>query len=190
MFNWDGCPAGLFDMYMEVGQVIPGETLPDGSVLVEIWVGDCFTQSHCRPELESVVRRPVYGIYKQILKFCGERKAVLVFQCDDRPGVIGGDTENWSVAIYLLLRALKKTGKLSGSILFTRKTEGDIRSRDLTHSIYPHEQEHYDALYQSLDILVTCQPNRFAPPENRKVFCRNEALLRNLPFLPEPNSVL
>ena len=188
MFNWDGCPAGLFDIYMEVGRVAPGSTLPDGSVIVEIWTGSCFTRSSCRPELESVVRRPVYGIYKQILKFCGDGNAVVVFQCDDRPGPIGGDTENWSVAIYLLLQALKKAGKLSGSVLFTGKTEADIRSRDLTDSPYPHEQENYDALYQSLDILVTRQPNRYAASEDRRVFCRNEALLQSLPFFPNPDS--
>ena len=190
MFNWDGCPIRMFDVYMEVGQVRPGDMLADGSVIVEVWVGSCFPQTHTRAELESVVRRPIYGIYKQILKFCGDRKAVLVFQCDDHPGIIDGDTENWSIAIYLLLEALEKAGKLSGSVLFTRKSIADIHSRSSEDFLYLGDRENYEALYRTLDILITRQPNRYVSSENREIFCRNEALLQNLPFIPDAESPL
>lgn len=158
MFDWEGCPLGLFDLYMEVGDV-KAEAAGDGSVGIEIWIGSCRAKEFTRPECAEIRRRPIYGVMKQILKLSGEREVRLVFLCDDIESW-GNDTENQSGAIYLLLRELKKLGKPIHTTLYTRKSRAQIALRSESFGSSRDKTE-YDGLYEILDVLVTEQANPY-----------------------------
>lgn len=162
MFNWEGCPIGLFDMYMEVLEVKAVET-PENAVCIEVWFRDKYTGG------TPPVRRPIYGIMKQILKLCGDRQAILLFMCEDPVSRYCIDAESWSSAIYLLLRELHCLGKVRASALFTHKSPAQIQQRREGFFRTDRDREEYLALYDILDVLVACQPNRYAPADNRQI---------------------
>lgn len=190
MFDWSGCPTGLFDLYMEVGAVQPAGVSTDACEYLEIWIGDSFAKDPVRPECDNIRRRPIYGILKQILKLCGEKKAGLIFMCDDLPSRYGSDSTSWSSAIYLLLRELQKTDKLGPSILFSRNTLSQILQQGSKPTLAEKDRTEYQALYELLDVLVTQQANRYSDPAHRTVIAYQEACLPELDWLLNVNSAV
>lgn len=178
MINWEGCPSGLFDVHMEVGEVKPLET-GDGQVWIEVWIGSTFAKERARSECQNVRRRPIYGVMKRILALCPEGKASLIFQCDD-PDSWGNDTENQSCALFLLLRELERLGKLEKAVMFTRKTREQIQQRSGGFE-KERDKAEYDGLYEMLDILVTRQANRYSG--SGTVIAKDKALLSGLGWL-------
>ena len=158
MFDWEGCPLSLFDLYMGVGDV-KAEAAGDGSVRIEIWIGSSMAKEFSRPECAQIRRRPIYGVMKQILKLSGEREARLVFLCDDIESW-GNDTENQSIGIYLLLRELKKLGKPIHTTLYTRKSRAQIAQCSESFGS-SRDRAEYDGLYEILDELITEQANPY-----------------------------
>lgn len=171
MSQWDGCPAALFDLYMEVGEIrLIGET---DCACIEVWISSCFARGALRQECAQIRRRSIWGILKQILKLADGRQVCLVFQCDDESSW-GNDTENWSSAIWPLLRELQSRGKLVCSILFTRKTGDEIRQRSGSSFHRERDRDDYIALYRNLHILVTGRANRYADSAGSTVYCASE----------------
>lgn len=178
MINWEGCPIGLFDLYMEVGEVKTVEA-GDKRVWIEVWIGSSFAKECSRSECKNIRRRPIFSVMKQILKLSGNGKAGLIFQCDD-PDSWGNDTENQSGAIFLLLRELKLLGKLGPVLMFTRKSREQIRQRSSGFQSQRDKAE-YDGLYEMLDVLVTRQANRYSG--SGIVIAKDKGLLSGLSWL-------
>lgn len=176
MFNWDGCPVGLFDMYTEVGDVKDCQKQAEDLCCVELWVCSDFRNSPLRPECRNIVRRPVYGILKQIVKLSAGRKICLLIQCDEAEGW-GNDTTNWASAIYPLLRELQKYQQFFCSVLFTRRSLAQIQENCATMRFRSdREKREYAALFETVDVLVTRQANLYADPAQRSIRFRDAAL--------------
>ena len=104
MFNREGSPAGLFDMYIEVGDVKKSKFESNNSVFIEIWIVSHFARNCIREECRQPVRRPIYDVLQQIKEMCGEKPANILFMCDDTQN----DTILWAEAILLLQQELEK----------------------------------------------------------------------------------
>ncbi|MBE6957660.1 MAG: hypothetical protein E7447_00715 [Ruminococcaceae bacterium] len=124
MYDWSGCPAGFFDLYMETGQVkkVPTASEP---VLVEVWVASTFAASAVQEECKEASRRPIYDVLKQIRGLCGDQPACVIFLSDDGRN----DAVAWSAAVTLLIKQLKKEKLLACSVLYA--ATGDEITREL-----------------------------------------------------------
>jgi len=186
MSLWDGCPASLFDLYIEVGEIKPISRSDCDCSYVDVWIGSSVGNASFRQECANVQRRPIWTVFKQILKLSKNKEVCLVFMCDDIADW-GNDTEEWSRSIYLLLEELKNRKKLAGSVLFTRKTGEQIRQRSQSSDFRREkDRNEYIALYKTLDVLVTQQANRYASAEKRSVFYASEEAGVRLSWLLDP----
>ena len=175
MFQWDGCPLDLFDIYLEVGEVKVRRKQGKELIGIELWIGSCFRNPPVRPEFARIVRRPVYGILKQIRKLSENRQICLLIMCDDTEGW-GNDTTNWSGALFLLMRELKKYSCFRYAVMFTRKSWEQIQEGGSVERFRSESaRREYLALYDALDVLVTRQANLYSCPDNRKLWFRDAA---------------
>lgn len=188
MFHWEGCPSILFDLYMEVGDVTARAPENEDTVYIEVWVGSSFSKNHIRSQCRDIRRRPVYGIMKQILKLCGNKKAGLIFMADDE-NQWNIDAESWSGSIFPLLSELQKLDKLHCSILYTRKSFDFILQKKQGQFRRERDKAEYNGLFEMLDILVTGQANPYAPAESRTVHARADSSQDGLDWLPESQNV-
>lgn len=72
----------------------PAGAETEDCVYLEIWVGSSFSKEHIRPECEDIRRRPIYGILKQILKLCAQKRAGLGWLLDEAPQEINNHRRN------------------------------------------------------------------------------------------------
>lgn len=175
MFNWEGCPIGLFDLYMDVAAVKVAESGED-FVCIELWIPDRYAETH-RPECEGVARRPIYGVVRQLRKLSAGKGIFLLIMGDDIPSRHRIDPESWFGALSPLLKELKNSGDLKGCALFTSKSRDEILLRRCGDFRTEKDQDTYNALFDRLDILVTGQPNRYVSPKNREITGISPALL-------------
>ena len=121
MFDWFGCPAGLFDLYMEVGSVQQSRVTSEQCTYIEVWVTSTFSRNCVREECRQPVRRPIYGVLKQIRELCAGKPACMIFLCDDRHD----DAIRWMPAIDLLLKQMREEDLLKHTLLYTLETDGE-----------------------------------------------------------------
>ncbi|MBQ2265864.1 MAG: hypothetical protein II342_00540, partial [Clostridia bacterium] len=88
MFNWDSCPIDLFDLYIEVGEVKKSKTEYDGCVCIELWIKSTFSNTCVREECKNPIRRPVFGVLKQIRKLCDDKPVCLMIMGDDNSNAV------------------------------------------------------------------------------------------------------
>ena len=112
MYDWNGCPAGWFDLYMEVGEVRKVPVASD--FVVEIWVASTFGRNMVREECKNRSRRPIYDVLKQIRGLCEDKPMGVIFLSDDGRN----DAVAWSAAVTLLIRQLKEEALLAYSVLY------------------------------------------------------------------------
>lgn len=183
MFNWDGVPMDMFDVYMEVGDVkaLPAEG--KDYVPIEVWVSCCSAREYIRPECRDIRRRPVYGVLKQILKLSGDKQALLIFQCDES-GIPGSDTVGQSITLYLLLRELLKLNKVKYSIAYTGYYREQVTA--LFQSRFRREQNRLNCMnfYRCLDVLVLSQYNSYAHSPGPKILTGTEEIRNALGLFP------
>ena len=155
MYDWSGCPAGWFDLYMEVGAVrkVPVES----DFVVEIWVASTFGRNTVREECKDRSRRPIYDVLKQIRSLCENEPAGVLFLSDDGRN----DAVAWSAAVTLLIRQLKKEKLSAYTVLYT-----------------PDEAEITGELKNLSDVVVCGQSN---PYQTGKIY----TIKSKLPRLPD-----
>ena len=154
MFNWDDCPLKLFDQYIEVEDVRLSDVQSEELAFVEVWISSFF---NCKKadDCKEPVRRPIYGVVKQIKKLCGTKGAMIAVMCDE--GSV--DTSEWGVAVCLLLEQLKEEGLLKYSILFTKKNEAEIEAIKTKRWQTERNRELFCALTDMLDVTVYQRAN-------------------------------
>ena len=151
MFNWDGCPSELFDKYIEVGEVKETSVKSEDSVFIELWVSSVFSNDCHRIECKSPVRRPIYGVYKQIRKICGDKSVCMIIMSDD----VCDDTMNWGISLSLLLQQLKKENILKHSLLYTKKSKDEVEQIEQTKKWQnDREKKTFLSLFDMLDAVV------------------------------------
>lgn len=162
MFRWEGCPLELYDVYMEVGEVKESDVKSEECCYIEVWLSSFFVKNPVRKPCVASVRRPVYGIIKQIRKLCGTKPACLILMCDD----LSDDTLLWGVAISLLLRHLAP----AYALLCVKKTEAETESfvRNLNCRSFK-DKETFQNLPTLPDAIVYGCPNRYADRTNASV---------------------
>jgi len=170
MFDWTGVPIGLFDVYMEVGEIKALKSAGTDYVPIEVWIGCCSSKNRIRPECRDIRRRPVYGVMKQILRLCGEKQALLIFQCDES-GDPGSDTTGQSGTIFLLLRELRRLGKVKNAVVYT----GYFREQD---------RENHIELYRAIDVLILSQYHAHWNSPGRRILSGREQILQCLELMP------
>ena len=156
MFCWDNCPPELFDLYIEVGEVKESEVKDKDCVYIEVWLASFFNTGAVRQECARPVRRPIYGVIKQIRKLSGGRPVCLILMCDDNRD----DTLLWAVAIRLLLKYLQP----SCSLLYIRKTRQE--TEEFVRNLHVRREEDRK-VFQNLETFTTATlyscPNRYTP---------------------------
>lgn len=185
MLQLDGCPLSLYGMYLESGDIKRRGKQDGGLCVIELWVGAYFAKGHVRPECGKIQRRSLYEILKQILKLGGSKKFCLAIMCDDAESW-GNDTADWSTAIFPLLQELRACENFSCAVLFTRKSYEQLQERGSTMR-FRNEQEKrsYEALYETVDVLVTGQANCYCTSDQREVRFRDENLYGQVRHLLE-----
>ena len=173
MFNWDGCPQGLFDRYIEVGEVKKSKFQTEDYVFIEIWVTSSFASNCIREECRESARRPIYGVLKQIKEMCGERPGVILFMCDD----MQNDTILWTEAILLLHRELKNRNIVKHSVLFARD------SKEETENFVKNACWHSDKTKEKAlrlpkipDAVIYGRANCYVKSENAYVYSKTSEL--------------
>ena len=168
MFDWNGCPVGLFDMYMEVGEVKEAKIKAEECIFVEVWVTSTFARQCVRTESKHPARRAIYDVLKQIRALCGNKPACIILMCDDKRD----DTILWGGAILLLLNALAKENRLKYAILFARGSEEDTDSLVQTTTWNTEKEE----LLLLLDAVVYGQANYYVKQENPHIRSHHDKL--------------
>lgn len=183
MFDWTGVPMEMFDVYMEVGNVKALNAESSDYVPIEVWIGCCSSRNRVRPECRDIRRRPVYGVMKQILKFCGDRQALLIFQCDES-GDPGSDTSAQSGTICLLLRELKKLNKVKHTVIysgyFREQVIRDMKSRFFRE----RDRENHMDLYRMIDVLVLSRYHAYYHAPGSRILSGREQILTCLELMP------
>lgn len=153
MSIWDNCPLELFDLYLEVRDVKPAAYRCDECVFVELWVASFFWAGK---DNADIVRRPIYGICKQIRKICGSKPACVVIMSKE------GDLDpvRWGPALWLLLNQLQKENALQYAMLYTVSTPAKVRELS-TSKAWRQEQDaqRFQKLLETLDVIIYGQAN-------------------------------
>ena len=169
MFNWDGCPPGLFDSYIEVGDIKKSKFQTEDCVFIEIWVTAHFARNYIREECKHPMRTPIYGVLKQIKEMCGSKPVCIIIMCDD----MGVDTIDWGVAIYLMLKQLEKENIIKHSMLFTKNDEKTVLNfAAIMKHCSNQDKETFLLLFNMLDAIVYQQPNYYAKQQNMLIKTR------------------
>ena len=157
MSVWSGCPVGLYNLYMEAGEVRAVAVEGAPCVYVEVWVCSVFSKNCVRPECRAPVRRTIYDVVKQIRKLSGGKPVCLVFLSDDRQD----DPADWSVALWLLVQQLEAEGLLGHALLYTKKTPERLEAFGRTVWRTEQDRERFLALFARLDAVVYGQANPY-----------------------------
>lgn len=183
MFDWTGVPLDLFDVYMEVGEVKALDAEGGDYVPIEVWICSCFSQNRIRPECQDIRRRPVYGVLKQILKLCGEKQALLMFQCDES-GDPGSDTTGQSGTIYLLLRELRRLGKVKHAVVYSGCFREQVIRGCQSRFFRERDREHHIALYRTIDVLILSRYHAYYNSPGCRILSGKEQILSALELMP------
>ncbi len=170
MFNWAGCPPELYNLYIEVGEVKISSVRSDTCVFIEVWVASNYQDNRGRIECEKPVRRPIYAVFKQIQRLCGDRPACVVIMCND----VGVDTLDWGVSLSLLLWQLNKENRVKHTMLYTKKTKEQVEAMpeaDLWRS--EKDKELVRSLINTVDVFVYEQANCYSNNESAKDQTKN-----------------
>ena len=169
MFNREWCPSGLFDMYIEVGDVKKSKFETNESVFIEIWIVSHFSGNCVREECKKPVRRPIYKVLQQIKELCGNKTANLLFMCDD----MWNDTILWAEAILLLQQALENEKLIKHSVLYVRD------SKEETENLVRSAKSHFDksgeivlSLLNMQTAVIYGQSNCYMKSENAYVYSK------------------
>lgn len=159
MFDWNGCPPGMFDIYVEVGEVKSCGSDPDGSVSIELWTASCLSPRSSLSECASPVRRPVYGVLKQIRKLSEGMPVSLSVMCNG----VTCDTVDQSVALALLIKQLKSEGLLKETVIYTGYSKARLEERIQTSKWRrSSDRELFLSLYELTDTVVFEKANRYS----------------------------
>jgi len=183
MFDWTGVPIGLFDIYMEVGEIKALKSAGTDYVPIEVWIGCCSSKNRIRPECRDIRRRPVYGVMKQILRLCGEKQALLIFQCDES-GDPGSDTTGQSGTIFLLLRELRRLGKVKNAVVYTGYFREQVIRGCQSRFFREQDQENHMELYRTIDVLILSQYHAYWQSPGRRILSGREQILQCLELMP------
>lgn len=173
MFHWDGCPPGLFNSYIEVGDVKKSKFQSEDCEFIEVWIASHFARQTIREECENPTRTPIYGVLKQIKEMCGSKPVCIIFMCDD----MGVDTLEWGVAVYLMLNQLKQENIVKHSMLFTNNDEETVLNFAGAMKYFSNQdQETILLLLNMLDAIVYQQPNYYAKQQNMQIKTKADGL--------------
>lgn len=154
MFDWTGCPAGLSDLYMEISEVKISSFEAEGCVFAELTVSTTG---------DEVVRRPIYGILRQLKKFCGSSPLCLVIMSKEE----GYDTTDLYSALYVLLKQLKKDGILLHTLLYTKLTQEQFNERISSTDLHKRlNKEEFLEFCEMPDVIVFGKANFLSEKSN------------------------
>ena len=163
---YEDCPVGLFDRYIEVGEIKKVELASASCQYIEMWVSSTFSDTFTREECKNPERRPVYDIIKQILSLCDLRPVCLAVMCDDK----GVDTVELSASVCQIIKHLKAEGALQHTLLYTKYDEGTALNfvRNVKY-ISSKDRELCLSLFEEADVIVYNQANAYSSDKNAEI---------------------
>lgn len=120
---------------------------------------------------------------KQILKLCGEKQALLIFQCDES-GDPGSDTTGQSGTISLLLRELRRLGKVKNAVVYTGYFREQVVRGCQSRFFREQDRENHRELYRTIDVLILSQYHAYWQSPGHRILSGREQILQCLELMP------